>query len=145
MVFRVFLTVVVQWGLSLRTRYNLDILFRQITTFIKVRVAFVFGLQTLWLIDFTKIYPLKGLKHKNKGHMNFYECCDHYVYWAACFERFIVLAWECQLCLELKELNTVIFMHMISYMNWGFWSTILMFFETHGIIDFHFSIHLFST
>ena len=53
-----------------------DILFRQITTFIKVFVAFVFGLQTLRLIDFTKIYQLKGLKPKNKGHTNFYECCD---------------------------------------------------------------------
>ena len=27
--------------------YTLDIIFRQITTFIKVRMAFVFGLQTL--------------------------------------------------------------------------------------------------
>ena len=25
--------------------------------------------------DFSKIYHLKGLKPKNKGHMNFYECC----------------------------------------------------------------------
>ena len=38
----------------------LDILFRQITTFIEV----------------TKIYQLKGLKPKNKDHTNFYECCD---------------------------------------------------------------------
>ena len=39
-------------------------IFRQITTFIK-------------LIDFTKIiFQLKGLKPKNKGHSNFYECCD---------------------------------------------------------------------
>ena len=28
------------------------------------------------MIDFTKIFLLKGLKLKNKGHMNFYECCD---------------------------------------------------------------------
>ena len=55
---------------------RLDILFHQITTFIKVCVAFVFGLQTLHLIDFSKIFPLKGLKPKNKGHTNFYECCD---------------------------------------------------------------------
>ena len=55
---------------------TLDILFRQITTFIKVCVAFVFGLQTLWLIDFTKSYLLNGLKPKNKGHTNFYECSD---------------------------------------------------------------------
>ena len=38
----------------------LDILFRQITTFIKV----------------TKIYQLKGLKPKNKGKTNLNECCD---------------------------------------------------------------------
>ena len=38
----------------------LDILFRQITTFIKV----------------TKIYQLKGLKPKNKDQTNLYECCD---------------------------------------------------------------------
>ena len=54
----------------------LEILFRQITTFIKVRVAFAFGLQTLYSKDFSKIYQLKGLKPKNKGHTNFYECCD---------------------------------------------------------------------
>ena len=52
------------------------IFFRQITTFIKVRVAFVFELQSLKLIDFSKIFQLKDLKLKNKGHTNFYECCD---------------------------------------------------------------------
>ena len=41
---------------------TLDIIFHQITTFIKVHVAFVFGLQTL---------QLKRLETKNKGHMNF--------------------------------------------------------------------------
>ena len=55
---------------------TLDILFSQITTFIKDCVAIVFGLQTLRLIDFTKIYRLKNLKPKNRGSMNFYECCD---------------------------------------------------------------------
>ena len=50
--------------------------FRQITTFIKVRMAFVFGFQTLWLKDFSNIYWLKGLKPKNNSHTNFYECCD---------------------------------------------------------------------
>ena len=49
---------------------------RHITTFTKVRVAHVFGLQTLYFIDFTKIFQLKALKPKNKGHTNFYECCD---------------------------------------------------------------------
>ena len=38
--------------------------FRQITTFINIR------------IDFTKLFQLKGLKPKNKGHTNFYLCCD---------------------------------------------------------------------
>ena len=55
---------------------TLDILFSQITTFIKVCVAIIFGLQTLRLIDFTKIYRLKNLKPKNNGHTNFYECWD---------------------------------------------------------------------
>ena len=50
--------------------------FRQITTFIKVHMAFVFGLQTLELIEFTIIFQSMGLKPKNKGHTNFYECCD---------------------------------------------------------------------
>ena len=45
---------------------TLDILFRQITTIIKVHVAFVFGLQTLELIDFTKIFQFKGLKPQKK-------------------------------------------------------------------------------
>ena len=45
---------------------------RQITTFIKVCVAFDFGLQTLKLLEFSKIYQLKGLKPKYK----FYEHCD---------------------------------------------------------------------
>ena len=36
----------------------------------------VFGLHTLSLIDFCKIYQFKGLEPKNKGHTNFYECCD---------------------------------------------------------------------
>ena len=49
---------------------------RQITTFIKVCVAFDFGLQTLELKDFSKIYQFKCLKPKNKGHANFYECFD---------------------------------------------------------------------
>ena len=50
--------------------------FHQITTFIKVCMVLVFGLQTLWLLDFTKTYQLKGLKPKNNGCTNFYECCD---------------------------------------------------------------------
>ena len=38
--------------------------------FIKVCVVFVFGLQTLWLIDFSKIYWIKGQEPKDKGHIN---------------------------------------------------------------------------
>ena len=55
---------------------ELDIPFRQITTFIKVHVVFVFGLQTLQLIDFIKFFQLKGLKPKHKDHTNLYERCD---------------------------------------------------------------------
>ena len=51
--------------------FSRDIFFRQIATFIKVCVAFDFGLQTLWLIDFSKIYRLKGLEPKNKSYTNF--------------------------------------------------------------------------
>ena len=58
------------------TTLTLDLLFRQITTFIKVRVTFVFGLQTLSLKDFSKIYQLKGLKPKKQGQMNFEENLD---------------------------------------------------------------------
>ena len=43
---------------------TLDILFCQITIFIKVPVSFVLRLRTLWLIDFSLIYQLKGLEHK---------------------------------------------------------------------------------
>ena len=39
-------------------------------------MAFVFGLQPLRLIEFTKIYGLKALELKNKGQKNFYESCD---------------------------------------------------------------------
>ena len=28
------------------------------------------------MLDFSIIFQLKGLKPKNKGHVNFYECCD---------------------------------------------------------------------
>ena len=50
---------------------TLNVLFRQITSFFKVRVAFVFGCQTLYWIHFTKLYQLKSLAPKNKGHKNF--------------------------------------------------------------------------
>ena len=52
------------------------------------------------MIDFTNIFQLKGLKHKNKGRTNFYECCDltkklylQYIhtrhrFYAICLEKF---------------------------------------------------------
>ena len=39
-------------------------------------MAFIFGLQILWFKVLVKIFQSKGLKPKNKGHMNFYQCCD---------------------------------------------------------------------
>ena len=39
-------------------------------------MACAFGIQTLKLIDSTKIYQLKDLKPKKEGLMNFYEHCD---------------------------------------------------------------------
>ena len=39
-------------------------------------MVFVFGLQTLGLKDFSKIYQSKCLEPKNKGQINVYECCD---------------------------------------------------------------------
>ena len=63
---------------SLRYLYlgRLDILFSSNHNIKKSPCGLCFGLQTLSLIDFTKIFLLKGLKPKNKGHTNFYECCD---------------------------------------------------------------------
>ena len=46
-----------------------DAFFRQIKSFLRFRLAFVFGLQTYYLIGFSKIYQSKGLKPKNKGHL----------------------------------------------------------------------------
>ena len=55
---------------------TLDTFFCQIKSFLRFCLAFVFGFQTYYLIDFSKIYRLKGLEPKNKGHTNCYECCD---------------------------------------------------------------------
>ena len=38
--------------------------------------AFVFGLHILSLIDFSKIFTLKGLELKNNSHTNLYEHCN---------------------------------------------------------------------
>ena len=45
---------------------TLDVLFRQNIMFIKVCVAFVFGLKTLKLIDFTKNLSIKGSLAQNQ-------------------------------------------------------------------------------
>ena len=47
----------------------LDTFFRQIKWFLRFRLAFVFGLQTYYLIDFSKIYQLNGLEPKNKRNL----------------------------------------------------------------------------
>ena len=49
--------------------YRLDAFFRVI----RFRSAFGFGLQTYYLIDFSKIYRLKRLEPKNKGLTKSYE------------------------------------------------------------------------
>ena len=54
----------------------LDTIFRQVKSFIKVHLAFVFGCQTFLSVDFSKIYWLKGLARKNKGQTNFEEQFD---------------------------------------------------------------------
>ena len=45
----------------------IETFFCQIKSFRRFRLAFSFGLQTYYLIDFSKVYRLKGLKPKNKG------------------------------------------------------------------------------
>ena len=54
----------------------MDILFRQITIFIKVCEAFILGSIPFKLIELSKVYQSKGQRPKNKGHMNFYEHFD---------------------------------------------------------------------
>ena len=47
--------------------------FCKIKAFIRFPLAFVFGLQAYYLIDFSKIYQLKGLDSKTnakQNHMN---------------------------------------------------------------------------
>lgn len=58
-----------QWAL----KYLLDALFRQIKSIIRFRLAFVPGLQTYYLKDFTKIYQLKCQESKNKCKTKSYE------------------------------------------------------------------------
>ena len=46
---------------------SLDTFFCQIKSFLRFRLAIDFGLQTYYLIDFSKIYQLNGLEPKNNG------------------------------------------------------------------------------
>ena len=55
-----------KWAVKYNTG-TLDTFFRQIKSFLRFRLAFVFGLQTYYLIDFSKNYWLKSLEPKNKG------------------------------------------------------------------------------
>ena len=48
------------WHTHFLSPVPLDILFRQIAMFIKAGMAFVFGLQTLELIEFSKNISIKG-------------------------------------------------------------------------------------
>ena len=50
--------------------YILDTFFCQIKSFIRFHLAFGFGLQTYYLIDFIRIYQLKGLEPKKKAKQN---------------------------------------------------------------------------
>ena len=93
----------------------LDILFRQITTFISVRLAFVFVLQALSSMDFSKFFQLKGLQPKNKGHKKFYDCCDltkKYIYSVVALEL-LLLEQTCHLLWTGGRGNTQKFSHEI--------------------------------
>ena len=54
----------------------LDMIFSSNHNIHKSSCGLFFRLQTLYLKEITKIYRLKGLKPKSKGHTNFYQCCD---------------------------------------------------------------------
>ena len=53
--------------IKLSLHLTLNVFFRQIKSFIRFRLAFVFGLQTIKSINLTKIDQIKGLKPKTKG------------------------------------------------------------------------------
>ena len=101
--------------------------FLQITTFINVRLVFVFGLQTLWLKIFCKIYQLMGLKPKNKGHINFYECCylTKKVY-LNCTSRWprpsfcLHYKWSFYNCFLLLFVGVLLFHTLKETLNWHF-------------------------
>ena len=55
---------------------SLDILFSSNHNIHKSSYGLCFWASDNLMIDFTKIFQLKGLKLKDKGHTNFYECCN---------------------------------------------------------------------
>ena len=55
---------------------TLDILFPSIQNIYKSLCGLYFWTSDPLIDGVTKIFQLKGLKPKNKGHTNFYECCD---------------------------------------------------------------------
>ena len=68
--------IYIAWSITLHYLLLLDILFPSNHNIHKSSYGLCFWLQNLQLKDFTKINQLKGLKLKNNGHTNFYECCD---------------------------------------------------------------------
>ena len=90
----------------------------------KIRMAFVFGLQTLWSIDFTKFYQLKGLEFESKGHTNFYECCDltKKVYLAARLTyRWVEgqMVWDSLYAQEMNERRSSAAVVPVTRLTWG--------------------------
>ena len=53
--------------IKLSSQLTLNVFFRQIKSFIRFRLAFVFGLQTIKSMNLTKIDQIKVLKPKTKG------------------------------------------------------------------------------
>jgi len=78
-------------------------------------MAFFLGSRHLSSIDFSKFYQLKGLDPKNKGHKNFYECCDltkEYIYNVVALEL-LLLEQTCHLLWTGGRGNTQKFSHEI--------------------------------
>ena len=54
----------------------LDILFSSNHNIHKSSCGLCFWASDALIVDCNKTFQWKGLKPKNKGHANFYECCD---------------------------------------------------------------------
>ena len=85
-----------------------------------------FGLQTLELIDFSIILWLKGLKSKNKGHRNFYECCD--------LTKKVYLTYLCTSRWPTRPMAISLFTPCLHY-KWSFYNCFLLLFV--GVLLFH--------